>query len=54
VGHIDVSDGFGHEIIARYTTNLATNGTWYTDSNGREMQVRLAAVVVDASTCCTC
>jgi hypothetical protein len=31
---------YGHEVISRYATPLNTNGTWYTDSNCREMVPR--------------
>eukprot|EP01121_Diplochlamys_sp_Union-15-3_P008287 TRINITY_DN2194_c0_g1_i2.p1 TRINITY_DN2194_c0_g1~~TRINITY_DN2194_c0_g1_i2.p1 ORF type:complete len:225 (+),score=31.45 TRINITY_DN2194_c0_g1_i2:483-1157(+) len=41
VGPIDVSDGIGKEIISRYSTGLNTNKTWWTDSNGDEMQERI-------------
>ena len=34
------SDDLGKEIISRFTTDLATDETWYTDANGREMQER--------------
>lgn len=37
VGAVPIADGLGKEVIARYTTNIATAGVWYTDSNGREM-----------------
>lgn len=40
VGPIDVSDGNGHEVITRYSSGLATNATWATDSNCREFQTR--------------
>ena len=41
VGPIPIDDGQGKEIISRYTTDIASNGTWYTDSNGREWQPRV-------------
>jgi len=41
VGPIPVDDKQGKEIITRYTTNIASNATWYTDSNGREWQQRV-------------
>eukprot|EP01132_Coremiostelium_polycephalum_P008521 gene8521-10475_t len=41
IGPIDISDGIGKEVISRYTTNLDTQNTWYTDSNGMEMQKRV-------------
>ncbi|XP_051165376.1 lysosomal alpha-mannosidase [Leptopilina boulardi] len=40
VGPIDVNDKIGKEIITKYTTNLESNGQFYTDSNGREMLKR--------------
>ena len=41
VGPIPIDDGQGKEIISRYTTDIASNATWYTDSNGREWQKRV-------------
>jgi len=41
VGPIPFQDGLGKEIITRYTTNFATNSTWYTDSNGRDTMTRI-------------
>ncbi|KAJ8919704.1 hypothetical protein NQ315_006232 [Exocentrus adspersus] len=41
VGPVNITDGFGKEIITRYTTSLKeTDGVFYTDSNGREMIYR--------------
>jgi hypothetical protein len=40
VGPIDISDHRGKEVITRYTTNMRTGETWYTDSEGGEMQYR--------------
>ena len=34
VGHIPVGDGQGKEIISRFTTDLPTAATWYTDRLG--------------------
>ena len=34
------SDGFGKEIISHFQTDLKTNGIWYTDANGRDIQKR--------------
>ena len=34
-------DHQGKEVVSRFTTDLDTDGTWYTDSNGREMQKRV-------------
>ena len=42
VGPIPVyPDNQGKEIISRYSTNIANNATWYTDSNGRKFQKRI-------------
>jgi lysosomal alpha-mannosidase len=41
VGPIDMDDFQGKEVIARYSTGWASNATWYTDSNCREMQTRI-------------
>ncbi|GAM29188.1 hypothetical protein SAMD00019534_123640 [Acytostelium subglobosum LB1] len=41
VGPIDISDGLGKEVVTRYNTSLNTNNTWYSDSNGMEMQQRI-------------
>ena len=34
------SDDIGKEVISRFTTDLQTNGLFYTDSNGRELLER--------------
>ena len=41
IGPIPCLDGLGREIISRFDTDLASDGTWYTDANGREMQERI-------------
>ena len=41
VGPVPVDDGQGKEVILRFNSTLASNGTWYTDSNGREFQQRV-------------
>ncbi|KAN0052802.1 hypothetical protein ACTA71_006909 [Dictyostelium dimigraforme] len=41
IGPIDISDGIGKEIVSRYTTTLVTDNTWYSDSQGMEMQKRI-------------
>lgn len=41
VGPIDWSDGWGKEVVTTYSTNLTTNATWWTDSNGRDSIVRI-------------
>ena len=40
VGPIPVDDKQGKEVIIRFNSSIASNGTWYTDSNGREFQKR--------------
>ncbi|KAH8328536.1 hypothetical protein KR067_010551 [Drosophila pandora] len=40
VGPIPIDDEVGREIVTRFTTNIASNGKFYTDSNGREMLER--------------
>ncbi|GBG61654.1 hypothetical protein CBR_g23169 [Chara braunii] len=37
VGPIPIDDGLGKEAITRFSTGLASNKTFYTDSNGRDM-----------------
>lgn len=37
VGPIPVEDDVGREIVTRFDTDIASNGIFYTDSNGREM-----------------
>jgi lysosomal alpha-mannosidase len=34
------SDDIGKEVVSRFTTDLQTNGLFYTDSNGRELLER--------------
>jgi lysosomal alpha-mannosidase len=41
IGPIDISDNRGKEVITRYATRgFSTDSTWYTDSQGQEMQKR--------------
>lgn len=40
VGPIPFHDGLGREVVSRWDTDLASQATWYTDSNGRDMMVR--------------
>eukprot|EP01043_Picozoa_sp_COSAG02_P003275 COSAG02_NODE_79_length_40228_cov_18.435762_30_plen_793_part_00 len=40
IGPIPLDDGFGKEVVARYSTPLKTEGRWLTDSNGRELLQR--------------
>ncbi|XP_067625390.1 lysosomal alpha-mannosidase [Eurosta solidaginis] len=37
IGPIPINDSIGKEVITRFTSNLQSNGIFYTDSNGREM-----------------
>ncbi|XP_074108776.1 lysosomal alpha-mannosidase II isoform X1 [Cotesia typhae] len=37
VGPIPIEDSIGREIVTKYSSNLQSDGTFYTDSNGREM-----------------
>ncbi|XP_018301818.1 lysosomal alpha-mannosidase isoform X1 [Mycetomoellerius zeteki] len=41
IGPIPVKDKIGKEIVTRYSSNLQTDKTFYTDSNGREMLKRV-------------
>lgn len=41
VGPIPFADDLGREVVAQYTTGWDTNGTWWTDSNGRDSMLRL-------------
>ena len=41
VDSIDVSDNVGKEIVLLLKTTLSNNKTFYTDSNGQEMQKRV-------------
>ena len=41
IGPIPYADGLGKEVISRFDTSLASNATWWTDANGREMQERI-------------
>lgn len=40
------SDGLGKEIITRYDTDMATDSTFFTDSNGRELQKRVLVLYI--------
>jgi hypothetical protein len=40
VDSIPIDDGVGKEPIVRYTTSIQSDGVFYSDSNGREMQRR--------------
>ncbi|KDP22539.1 hypothetical protein JCGZ_26370 [Jatropha curcas] len=41
VGPISIGDGIGKEVIAKITTTLENNKTFYTDSNGRDFVERI-------------
>ena len=41
VGPIPVEDGVGKEVVIVYKTEIESNGTFSTDSNGRQMVRRL-------------
>ncbi|GJP85072.1 hypothetical protein CLOP_g15174 [Closterium sp. NIES-67] len=36
VGPVPVDDGFGKEVVVRLSSSLASNATFFTDSNGRD------------------
>jgi hypothetical protein len=36
VGPLPIEDGRGKEVVSRFLTSIRNNGTFYTDSNGRE------------------
>ncbi|KAM7251764.1 hypothetical protein ACFE04_023647 [Oxalis oulophora] len=41
VGPIPIDDGIGKEVVAKITTKMETNKTFYTDSNGRDFIRRI-------------
>ena len=41
IGPIPISDGIGKEVITRYRTNIASQATFFTDSNGRQLLERV-------------
>ncbi|XP_064633968.1 lysosomal alpha-mannosidase-like [Lineus longissimus] len=41
VGPIPIDDKQGKEVVAYFSTGLASNKTFYTDANGREIQTRI-------------
>ncbi|XP_074562750.1 alpha-mannosidase-like, partial [Curcuma longa] len=41
IGPIPTDDGTGKEVITQLTTNMVTNSTFYTDSNGRDFLKRV-------------
>jgi hypothetical protein len=44
VGPVPVGDGVGKEVVARYTTGIASAGRLWTDSNARDMLPRRRCV----------
>ncbi|XP_060071778.1 lysosomal alpha-mannosidase-like [Ylistrum balloti] len=40
IGPIPIDDGYGKEVISRFSTNLNSFDTFYTDANGREILQR--------------
>lgn len=40
VGPIDINDEMGKDVIMTFASDLTSNGTFYTDSNGREILAR--------------
>lgn len=41
VGPIPFADGLGKELVSKFSTDMVTDGVFYTDSNGREMLKRV-------------
>jgi len=41
IGPIEIYDRLGKDIVSRYETSLQTDNTWYTDSQGLEIQKRM-------------
>ena len=41
IGPIPDGDNVGKEVITQLTTNMVTNSTFYTDSNGRDFLKRV-------------
>lgn len=39
-GPIPIADGYGKEVVVRFDTGLASDGKFYTDSNGRQLLER--------------
>ncbi|WVZ58027.1 hypothetical protein U9M48_008341 [Paspalum notatum var. saurae] len=46
IGPIPIDDDIGKEVITRLTTNMVTNGIFYTDSNGRDFIKRVPLKVI--------
>lgn len=45
VGPIPIDDGIGKEVATQITTTMATNKTFYTDSNGRDFIKRVCCML---------
>ena len=41
VGPIDITDDLSKEVVTKYSTDIASHGTFATDSNGRDFQPRV-------------
>lgn len=41
MGPVPISDEYGKEVVSKFTSDIASNGYVYTDSNGREFMERL-------------
>ena len=41
VGPIPIEDGIGKEIILKYDSDIANNGIYWTDANGRQFVKRV-------------
>ena len=41
IGPVPIEDGIGKEIVSKFSSSIASNGTVYTDSNGREFMRRV-------------
>lgn len=46
VGPIPVDDGIGKEVATQIITNMETNKTFYTDSNGRDFIKRVSCMCI--------
>lgn len=45
IGPIPIDDGIGKEVVTQITTEIKSNKTFYTDSNGRDFLERVRHVV---------
>jgi len=54
IGPIPVDDDVGKEVITRLTANMATNSTFYTDSNGRDFLKRVIIFIIYTLDICYC